>query len=202
MAAHPLTRALVLEGVPSNRALCASRVLGAGGVYLPASSGRLDLKGRDRNCTGRRAVAMGMRNRRDRYGSSMVAMAGAGSTLEKEEEKKKLPETYMEEMQEFLRKDLVHLFDEQGIDRTMYDPKVEFRDPITNYDTLDGYLFNIGMLRALFQPIFELHTVKQVSEIIFKNFPVFEAVEIFWWLKITVGFYLRILDKTMPRLVR
>jgi hypothetical protein len=68
----------------------------------------------------------------------------------------------MEEMQEFLKKDLVHWFDEQGIDKTMYDGKVEFRDPITNYDSLDGYLFNIGMLRALFHPIFELHSVKQV----------------------------------------
>lgn len=92
--------------------------------------------------------------------SDVVCAAGV-PTLEKE--RKGLPEGYMEEMQEFLRKDLVHLFDEQGIDKTMYDEKVEFRDPITNYDTLDGYLFNIGMLRALFHPIFELHSVKQVG---------------------------------------
>ena len=114
---------------------------------------------------------MGMRNRWGRNGLAIGAMAGPGSTLEKGEEKKKLPENYMEEMQEFLRKDLVHLFDEQGIDKTMYDPKVEFRDPVTNYDTLEGYLFNIGMLRALFQPIFELHTVKQVSETHFVSLP-------------------------------
>lgn len=165
MAAQSLTGAVVLTGVRSDRVLCASRVRGAGGVCFSASSGRLELKGRGSDCKGRRrAVAMGMRNRWGRNGFSIRgAMAGPGSTLEKEE-KKKLPENYMEEMQEFLKKDLVHLFDEQGIDKTMYDPKVEFRDPVTNYDTLEGYLFNIGMLRALFQPIFELHTVKQVSE--------------------------------------
>lgn len=187
MAARSLTGALVLTGVRSNRALCASRVRGAGGVCFSASSGRLELRGRDSDCKGRRAVAMGMRNRRARNGFSIGAMAGPGSTLEMDE-KKKLPENYMEEMQEFLRKDLVHLFDEQGIDKTMYDPKVEFRDPVTNYDTLDGYLFNIGMLRALFQPIFELHTVKQVSGTHFVSPPLsVKAVERFLWVKITVG---------------
>jgi hypothetical protein len=94
-----------------------------------------------------------------RRGGGFSCAAGS-PTLEKE--RKGLPDGYMEEMQEFLKKDLVHLFDEQGIDKTMYDGKVEFRDPITNYDSLDGYLFNIGMLRALFHPIFELHSVKQV----------------------------------------
>ena len=94
-----------------------------------------------------------------RRGGDIWCAAGAPAL---EKERKGLPDDYMEKMQEFLRKDLVHLFDEQGIDKTMYDERVEFRDPITNYDTLDGYLFNIGMLRALFHPIFEMHSVKQV----------------------------------------
>jgi hypothetical protein len=88
----------------------------------------------------------------------------AATILEKGGENKTLPpEVFIEEMMAFLRRDLIHLFDEQGIDKSMYDPKVEFRDPITNYDSLEGYLFNIQMLRLLFHPIFELHTVKQVT---------------------------------------
>ncbi len=88
----------------------------------------------------------------------------AATILEKGGENKTLPpEVFIEEMKAFLRRDLIHLFDEQGIDKSMYDPKVEFRDPITNYDSLEGYLFNIQMLRLLFHPIFELHTVKQVT---------------------------------------
>lgn len=73
------------------------------------------------------------------------------------------PKNLAQDLVEFLKKDLVHLFDEQGIDKSMYEQKVEFRDPLTNYDTLDGYLFNISMLRFLFSPLFELHTVRQVG---------------------------------------
>jgi Uncharacterized conserved protein (DUF2358) len=65
--------------------------------------------------------------------------------------------------------DLPHLLDEQGIDRSMYDERVRFRDPITKYDTIDGYLFNIKLLKVLFQPDFQLHSVKQVRKL-------FEAV--------------------------
>ncbi|KAF3791883.1 Heme-binding-like protein [Nymphaea thermarum] len=67
------------------------------------------------------------------------------------------------EFVDFLYADLPHLFDEQGIDRSMYDEKVMFRDPITKYDTIDGYLFNIGLLRILFRPLFQLHSVKQTG---------------------------------------
>lgn len=63
---------------------------------------------------------------------------------------------------EFLYDDLPHLFDEQGIDRTMYDNRVVFRDPITKHDTIDGYLFNIRFLKLLFRPNFYLHFVRQV----------------------------------------
>ncbi|MQL98635.1 hypothetical protein Taro_031351 [Colocasia esculenta] len=69
----------------------------------------------------------------------------------------------VEGMVQFLYEDLPHLFDDQGIDRTRYDDRVEFRDPITRYDTIDGYLFNIGLLRSLFRPDFQLHHVKQTG---------------------------------------
>ncbi|GJP54920.1 hypothetical protein CLOM_g13933 [Closterium sp. NIES-68] len=39
--------------------------------------------------------------------------------------------------------------------------KVEFEDPITRYDTLAGYLFNIQMLRYLFHPVFILQDTYQ-----------------------------------------
>ncbi|XP_051150151.1 uncharacterized protein LOC127264693 [Andrographis paniculata] len=64
---------------------------------------------------------------------------------------------------DFLYADLPHLFDDQGIDRTAYDERVKFRDPITKHDTISGYLFNIAMLRKLFNPNFDLHWVKQTG---------------------------------------
>ncbi len=39
---------------------------------------------------------------------------------------------------DFLRRDLVHLFDETGIDKTSYEEVVEFIDPITSYRRLSG----------------------------------------------------------------
>lgn len=39
---------------------------------------------------------------------------------------------------EFLRGDLKHLFDDQGIDQSAYDDKVNFEDPITRYSTVKG----------------------------------------------------------------
>ncbi|XP_027175141.1 uncharacterized protein LOC113774729 [Coffea eugenioides] len=63
----------------------------------------------------------------------------------------------------FLYEDLPHLFDDQGIDRTAYDERVDFRDPITKHDTLSGYLFNIATLKLLFRPQFQLHWVKQTG---------------------------------------
>lgn len=108
-----------------------------------------------------------------RRGAAWQAASQGPSTLEKA--KKVLPDGYMDEMQGFLRRDLVHLFDEQGIDKSMYDQKVEFRDPLTKYDSLNGYLLNIQFLRLLFRPNFELHTVKQVSSI--DSFPISLSVE-------------------------
>jgi len=62
-----------------------------------------------------------------------------------------------------LAADLPHLFDEQGIDRGMYSENVQFEDPITRYDSLDGYLFNIQLLRRLFSPSFRLRAVHQTG---------------------------------------
>lgn len=67
-----------------------------------------------------------------------------------------------QQLVDFLYEDLPHLFDDQGIDPTAYDDQVKFRDPITKHDTITGYLFNIAMLRKLFNPDFQLHWVKQV----------------------------------------
>lgn len=69
----------------------------------------------------------------------------------------------MNQLVEFLYEDLPHLFDDQGIDRKAYDDYVKFRDPITKHDSIDGYLFNIAMLKQLFKPDFQLHWAKQVS---------------------------------------
>lgn len=65
---------------------------------------------------------------------------------------------------EFLREDLTHLFDDQGINASEYDSVVDFRDPITKYSTLGGYLFNIAMLKNVFSPIFELHDIKATGD--------------------------------------
>ncbi|KAG9136441.1 hypothetical protein Leryth_023547 [Lithospermum erythrorhizon] len=68
----------------------------------------------------------------------------------------------MKKLVDFLYEDLPHLFDDKGIDRTAYDERVKFRDPITKHDTISGYLFNIAMLKRLFRPDFQLHWVKQM----------------------------------------
>ena len=43
-----------------------------------------------------------------------------------------------QEKADFLRKDLTHLFDDQGIDQSAYDNKVVFEDPITKYSNVQG----------------------------------------------------------------
>lgn len=44
----------------------------------------------------------------------------------------------VQEKMKFLRGDLKHLFDDQGIDQSAYDDKVNFEDPITRYSTVKG----------------------------------------------------------------
>eukprot|EP00238_Polyblepharides_amylifera_P011009 CAMPEP_0196594834 /NCGR_PEP_ID=MMETSP1081-20130531/79407_1 /TAXON_ID=36882 /ORGANISM="Pyramimonas amylifera, Strain CCMP720" /LENGTH=377 /DNA_ID=CAMNT_0041919205 /DNA_START=206 /DNA_END=1339 /DNA_ORIENTATION=- len=72
-------------------------------------------------------------------------------------------EGQMKELAEFLKEDLQHLFDDQGIDVSKYDEKVTFEDPLTRYDSIQGYLFNIQFLRRIFEPDFVLHSVKQTG---------------------------------------
>lgn len=69
----------------------------------------------------------------------------------------------VKQLVDFLYDDLPHLFDDQGIDRTAYDERVKFRDPITKHDSISGYLFNITLLKNLFRPQFFLHRVKQTG---------------------------------------
>eukprot|EP00877_Chromochloris_zofingiensis_P004288 jgi/Chrzof1/13860/Cz08g15100.t1 len=71
----------------------------------------------------------------------------------------------MQERLEFLRNDLTHLFDDQGIYETQYDDVVTFLDPITKYNNVQGYMFNIKMLKTAFAPKFELHDAKQTGEL-------------------------------------
>ncbi|CAN1124328.1 Heme-binding-like protein At3g10130, chloroplastic [Linum perenne] len=69
----------------------------------------------------------------------------------------------VDKLVDFLYDDLPHLFDDRGIDKKAYDDGVQFRDPITRYDGINGYLLNIAALKTLFQPKFQLHWVKKVS---------------------------------------
>ncbi|CAL1367627.1 unnamed protein product [Linum trigynum] len=69
----------------------------------------------------------------------------------------------MTKLVDFLYEDLPHLFDERGIDRTAYDDYVQFRDPITRHDDLDGYLMNIAALKHLFRPKFQLRDNYEVD---------------------------------------
>ncbi|XP_022144957.1 uncharacterized protein LOC111014503 isoform X2 [Momordica charantia] len=64
---------------------------------------------------------------------------------------------------DFLYEDLRHVFDAQGIDPTAYDEHVRFRDPITKYNGIRGYMLNIALLRQLFRPQFLLHWVKKTG---------------------------------------
>ena len=87
-----------------------------------------------------------------------------GSIAEKGNTTTSQSTSFLSDMSSFLEEDLKHLFDETGIDRNIYADDVKFEDPITRYDSIDGYLFNIQMLRYLFTPEFILHTIKEVNE--------------------------------------
>lgn len=65
---------------------------------------------------------------------------------------------------EFLRDDLQHLFDDQGIDVTKYEDSVQFEDPITKHTTIQGYTQNIQFLKNVFNPTFILRDIKQTGE--------------------------------------
>lgn len=69
-------------------------------------------------------------------------------------------ETYMS----VLAEDLSHLFDSKGVDKSLYSPTVSFEDPLTKYDNIDGYLFNIQMLKQVFDPTYTMHSIKQTGD--------------------------------------
>ncbi|KAL9270227.1 hypothetical protein AKJ16_DCAP24812 [Drosera capensis] len=69
----------------------------------------------------------------------------------------------MESLVAFLYEDIPRVFSDRGLDHTVYDDQVKFRDPITKYDCLSGYLFNIAFLKNLFNPDLQLHWVKQTG---------------------------------------
>lgn len=64
---------------------------------------------------------------------------------------------------EFLKEDLQHLFDDQGIDQSKYEQNVVFEDPITKHSSLNGYLLNIEFLRRIFDPSFNLVDIRQTG---------------------------------------
>lgn len=69
-----------------------------------------------------------------------------------------------DDLVEFLKEDLEHLFDDQGIDVTKYDDVVQFEDPITKHTTIQGYIKNIQFLKNVFNPIFILRDIKRTDE--------------------------------------
>ncbi|CAN6201208.1 unnamed protein product [Urochloa humidicola] len=120
---------------------------------LPSSSRRRDLRLTVRGAPPGGAVAP----------ASSSALAAAEEEKEESVGFGGLSAADAERLCEFLRADLPHLFDDVGIDRSAYDDRVRFRDPITSHDTIDGYLFNIRLLKLLFRPDFTLHAVKQTG---------------------------------------
>ena len=69
----------------------------------------------------------------------------------------------MQRLSIFLEDDLINLFNDKGIDSSKYAKDVQFIDPITKYDNLEGYLLNIRMLRYLFSPEFILHGIRRTG---------------------------------------
>jgi hypothetical protein len=63
-----------------------------------------------------------------------------------------------------MAEDLSHLFDDKGIDKSLYASDVSFEDPLTKYDNIDGYLFNISMLKRVFDPTYTMHSIEQTGD--------------------------------------
>eukprot|EP01023_Acetabularia_acetabulum_P034175 TRINITY_DN3209_c0_g1_i1.p1 TRINITY_DN3209_c0_g1~~TRINITY_DN3209_c0_g1_i1.p1 ORF type:complete len:403 (-),score=60.35 TRINITY_DN3209_c0_g1_i1:106-1314(-) len=68
------------------------------------------------------------------------------------------------EMMEKLQADQMHLFDDVGIDPNLYEDVVDFRDPVTKYDNIQGYIFNIKMLKNVFSPDYIMHDIRKTGE--------------------------------------
>ena len=69
--------------------------------------------------------------------------------------------TERDELTAVLAEDLTHLFDDVGIDESLYAEDVAFTDPLTKYDSIGGYKFNIQMLRRVFAPEYVMHDIFQ-----------------------------------------
>lgn len=70
----------------------------------------------------------------------------------------------LERLKAVMAEDLSHLFDDQGIDKNLYEADVTFEDPLTKYDSIEGYLFNIGMLKNVFKPVYTMHSIEQTGD--------------------------------------
>lgn len=89
---------------------------------------------------------------------------------------------------EFLKEDLNHLFDDQGIDQSKYEDNVIFSDPITKHSSLRGYLLNIDFLKKVFDPTFNLLDIRQTGpneiatrwSMVMKPTFVLSSLENFW----------------------
>lgn len=58
-----------------------------------------------------------------------------------------------QELAAFLREDLPHLFEDQGIDASRYDDAVVFEDPITYYTNIKGDIKAARLFTASPQPL-------------------------------------------------
>lgn len=116
-------------------------------------------------------VDFGVRPRKS-YGPTRAAQSRTGSPNWKSsirstlaDQSRQKPTVDVDRLVDFMYDDLRHVFDEQGIDRTAYDEEVRFRDPITKYDGISGYMLNIALLREFFRPEIIFHWVKKVGPI-------------------------------------
>lgn len=120
----------------------ATVALGASPAASPSAS-----PSRARAASSRRASARPLR--------AVESSSSAPARLEGE-----ALESYMATMAE----DLSHLFDDRGIDKSLYASDVSFEDPLTKYDNIDGYLFNISMLKRVFDPTYTMHSIEQTGD--------------------------------------
>jgi len=65
----------------------------------------------------------------------------------------------MEEARNFIASDLDRIFKTGELTVSRYDPNIRFEDPLVAYDNIDGYIFYIRALKALFNIDWQLHTV-------------------------------------------
>lgn len=67
--------------------------------------------------------------------------------------------TRMEEVKQFLEAELGRIFNDGEVTRAKYAADMKFQDPVVNYASLDGFVFNIRALRTAFNVTFNLHNI-------------------------------------------